>query len=420
MKTPFTSTKVAVKVRKSETVPNTWSVYLECYPVFEDGRALRKRFAINRIVTTVVFDKKSTSCTKQKDGTVSHRPKRDFNGVIVCKSDIDKETMLFADKLRCMKQAEYDRRIYASDADKKLMDLQNKQKRVFIEYFDELCITRNKNASNSILINWQCTSRYLKNFLGNKIVTMGNITDQWCRDFREFMIGAPSFAKNVEFLSSASASTYYSIFKAALRQAFVDGYFSEDIASRLKNIPVRNAQRLYLSIEELNKLIDTPCDRPVMKRAAIFSALTGIRHVDIKNMKWRDIMVNDGQYNVNFTQKKTGEVNYLPISEQAYLICGTPGSPGDYIFEDLPNPSWISRPLKRWIKSAGITRNITFHSFRHTFATLQIESGTNLYIVSKMLGHRNIQTTQIYAHVTDAEKNQAANAIVIDLKEDML
>lgn len=419
MKTPFISTKVTVKVRKSETVPNTWSVYLESYPVFEKGKALRKRLAINRMVTTVVLDKKSFSC-KKKDGRVSYKPRRDLNGIIMCKSDCDKETMLFADKLRCMKQAEYDRKIYASDADKKLMELQNKQKRVFIEYFDELCITRNKNNSNSIYINWQCTSRYLKLFLKDNIVTMGNITDEWCRNFRDFMVGAPSFGKNVEFLSSASASTYYSIFKAALKQAFVDGYFSEDIASRLKNIPVRNAQRLFLSMEELNKLVDTPCDRPVMKRAAIFSALTGIRHVDIKNMKWGDIMVYDGQYRVNFTQKKTGEVNYLPISEQAYLICGTPGSPDDYIFEELPNPSWISAPLKRWIRSAGITRNITFHSFRHTFATLQIESGTNLYIVSKMLGHRNIKTTQIYAHVTNAEKNQAANAIIIDLKDNML
>lgn len=419
MKAPFTSTKVTVKVRKSESRPNTWGIYIECYPVFEGGRALRKRIAVNRMVTTIEFDKKNISYLK-KDGTKGYSPKRDKNGMIICKSDIDKEAMLFADKLRCMKQAEYDRRIYASDADKKLMSLQKKQKRVFIEYFDELCVTRNKKASKSILINWQCASRYLKIYLGNDIITMGNITDEWCRGFRDFIEGAPSFAKNTDFLSSASASTYFSIFKAALREAFVDGYFSEDVASRLKNIPVQNAQRLFLSLEELNRLVDTPCDRPVMKRAAVFSALTGIRHIDIKNMKWGDFMVSEGQYKVNFTQIKTQVVNYLPISEQAYLICGTPGSPDDYVFADLPAPSWISRPLKRWIKSAGITRNITFHSFRHTFATLQIEKGTSLYIVSKMLGHRNIKTTQIYAHVTDVEKNQAANAIKLDLKGGMV
>lgn len=154
-----------------------------------------------------------------------------------------------------------------------------------------------------------------------------------------------------------------------------------------------------------------------MKRAAVFSALTGMRHVDIKRMRWRDITFSGGQYQVNFVQKKTKEVNYLPISEQAYLICGEPKEPDKLVFEGLPNPSWISRPLKNWVKSAGITRNITFHCFRHTFATLQIEMGTNLYIVSKMLGHTNISTTQIYAHMTSSEKNKAANAIVIDIKE---
>lgn len=416
---PFTSTKVTVKVRKSETAPNTWGIYLECYPVFERGRALRKRIAVNRQVTTIEIDKKSISYSK-KNGAKGYKPKRDMNGIIICKSDRDREAMLFADKLRSMKQVEYDRRIYASDADKKLMDLQRRQQRVFIEYFDELTIVRNKKASSSILMNWQCTSRYLKIFLGDDIMTFGNITDQWCRDFREYLIGAPALAKNVEVLSSASASTYFSIFKAALKEAFVAGYFSEDIASRLKNIPVRNAKRLFLSLDELNQLVDTPCDRPVMKRAAIFSALTGMRHIDIKRMKWGDIMLSEGQYRVNFTQKKTQEVNYLPISEQAYLICGTPKEPSDYVFEDLPNPSWISRPLKRWVNSAGISRNITFHCFRHTFATLQIEFGTNLYIVSKMLGHTSIKTTQVYAHVTDAEKNQAANAIIIDFKKGIL
>lgn len=412
MRTPLYSTKVTVKIRKSETVVNSWNVFLECYPVFEKGKALRKKIAVNRSVTSVEFDKKNISRTNP-DGSVMYRPKRDMNGIIICKSDKDKEAMLFADKLRNMKQIEYDRLIYASDADKRLMDLQRKQKRVFIEYFDELASKR----SEGVRLNWKYTSCYLKLFLKDSIVTFGDITDEWCNDFRNFIIGAESIAKNTDYLSSASASTYFSILKAALKQAFVEGYFSEDFAARQKNIPVKNAQREFLSLEELNLLVNTPCSRPVMKRAAVFSALTGMRHVDIKRMTWRDITFSGGQYQVNFVQKKTKEVNYLPISEQAYLICGEPKQPDKLVFEGLPNPSWISKPLKNWIKSAGITRNITFHCFRHTFATLQIEMGTNLYIVSKMLGHTNISTTQIYAHMTSSEKNKAANAIVIDIKE---
>jgi integrase len=418
MRAPLTTTKVSVKIRKSETIPNAWNVYLESYPVFEKGKALRKREAINRSVTTVEFDKKRIS-RKEKDGSVNYHPRRDINGIILCKSSKDRETMLFADKLRNMRQADFDRRFYASDADKKLMEYQKKQKRIFMDYFCEIAITRNRNSSESIRVNWACTGRYLETFVGDDAIAFSDISDKWCLDFRESLIGAKSFAKNTEYLSSASASTYFSIFKAALRQAYIDGYFNEDFSGRLKNIPVRNAQREVLSLEELNKLVSTPCEQPVVKRAAIFSALTGIRHVDIKKMKWGDISKYDEQYRVTFVQQKTGEVNYLPISQQAYLVCGIPDDLTESVFNGLPDPSWISRPLKKWIKSAGIARNITFHSFRHTFATLQLEQGTNLYIVSKMLGHRNIKTTQIYTHVTSSEKNKAANAICVDLKGNM-
>lgn len=83
-------------------------------------------------------------------------------------------------------------------------------------------------------------------------------------------------------------------------------------------------------------------------------------------------------------------------------------------FEDLPDPSWISAPLKRWIKSAGITRNITFHCFRHTYATPQLAGGTDIYTVSKMLGHTNVRTTQVYAKVVDEKKEKATDVIKID------
>jgi site-specific recombinase XerD len=84
------------------------------------------------------------------------------------------------------------------------------------------------------------------------------------------------------------------------------------------------------------------------------------------------------------------------------------------VFADLPDITKISPPLKKWIKAAGINRNITFHCFRHTFATLQLTHGTDIYTVSKMLGHTDIKTTQIYAHIVDQKKEAAANAIIIE------
>lgn len=83
----------------------------------------------------------------------------------------------------------------------------------------------------------------------------------------------------------------------------------------------------------------------------------------------------------------------------------------DLVFQDLLNPSWINRPLKQWCQAAGISKHITFHCFRHTFATLQLDGGTDIFTVSKLLGHNNVKTTQIYTHITDKKKEEAKNII---------
>src|SRR6185312_6795620 len=116
---------------------------------------------------------------------------------------------------------------------------------------------------------------------------------------------------------------------------------------------------------------------------------------DIQKLRWKEIILEEGIARLHFTQKKTKGVEYMPISQQALQLCGEQRLPEQLVFEDLPDPSWISRPLKKWVESAGIKKNITFHCFRHTFATLQLSSGTDIYTVSKMLGHTNVKTTQI-------------------------
>jgi hypothetical protein len=120
-----------------------------------------------------------------------------------------------------------------------------------------------------------------------------------------------------------------------------------------------------------------------MKRAALFSALTGLRHCDIQKMQWKELQIDGDQARLNFTQQKTKGVEYMPISPQALELCGEPRKPNQLVFEDLPDPAWISKPLKRWVESAGIIKKITFHCFRHTFATLQLSNGTDIYTVSK-------------------------------------
>jgi len=402
-------TKVTVRLRKAD-FRKEWYIYLESYPVMIKGKKNPQRIReyLNRSVTTVEFDKKRPA--KTTESSTSYKPKRDDNGIIICKSDNDIETMLYADSIRKLRQKEYDNIDLYSELDSIQAEQKEKSQENFIKYFEALIKKRHKNSSTSIIINWERSIEFLKNFAGEPI-EFSQIKMKFCEDFKSFLLTAQRGGNKEGILSQNTASTYFSVFKAALKQAFIDGYFTTDISAKIKSIPAQETRREYLTIDELNTLVATPCENDVLKRAALFSALTGLRHSDIQKLKWNEINMDNRQPRINFTQKKTKGVEYMPISQQALEICGEPKSPNDLVFENLTNPAWINRPLKTWVAKAGINKNITFHCFRHTFATLQLSSGTDIYTVSKMLGHTNVKTTQVYAKVIDEKKNKAAEAI---------
>lgn len=410
----LSKTKVTVRLRRAED-RKEWYVYIESYPVQVLGKEMPQRIReyLNRAVMTVEWDKKRTART-DANGTKTYKPKRDDNGIIICKSENDREVMLYADEIRKLRQKEYDKMDLYSDSENLLIEQKEKGQENFIEYFSRVLTKRHSKSSKSIQVNWERTIDFLKEFTG-EILIFSQIDNKLADDFKLFLLSAQCGGNKKGTISNNTAATYFSIFKAALKQAFVDGYLSVDLSAKVKGIPEQDSRREYLTIEELNALAITPCEQDVLKRAALFSALTGLRHSDIQKLRWKEISIENNVVRLHFTQKKTKGVEYTPISQQAFQLCGEQGQPEQLVFEDLPNPSWISRPLKKWIEKTNIKKNITFHCFRHTFATLQLSSGTDIYTVSKMLGHTDVKTTQIYAKVIDEKKNQAASAIKLNL-----
>ena len=373
---------------------------------------MRKHEPLGRFVTTPIWDKNSSGRTLA-DGKAYYRPKRDVNGIIQCRSTIDQEACIFADKVRDIRQHEYDNQSLYTETEAEQAAQNERSKCDFIKYFEDLRDKRHQNSSKSIRVNWDREVALMKMFTEGKPMIFSTIDMNLLEDYKNFLINAPQGGSKKGTITRNTASTYFSIFKAGLHQAFIDGYLTVDIAAKAKNIAYSDKQREYLTIDELNTLAATPCDRPIMKRASLFSALTGMRHSDIQKLKWKEIIKDGEHYRILFTQQKTKGVQYMPISDQAYQLCGERGEPDRLVFEGLQDPSWINKPLERWIKAAGITKHITFHCFRHTYATLQLTNGTDIYTVSKMLGHTKVTTTQIYAKIVDEKKEQAADTIVI-------
>jgi len=377
MKKSLVHTKCTVKLRKSE-YREEWYLLVESYPVFKTpgSKPSRIKEALNRTITTPIWDKNRNARTSA-DGTVTYKPKRDANGVIMCRSEVDNEACLYADKVRAIRQREYDNAALYTDSEAEQAAQYERSQCNFIEYFKQVADNRHKNSSDSIVVNWNRVYELIKIFAGGDTLLFGQIDLRLIENVKMFMLNAPQGGNKSGTVSRNTAATYFSIFKAGLKQAFVDGYLTIDLAAKVKGIPEQESRREHLTLEELNTLAQTPCDNPIIKRAALFSALTGIRHVDIKKMKWKEIVKEGDHYRVNFTQQKTKGVEYTPISSQAYQLCGERLDDNRLVFEGLPDPSWISKPLERWVKSSGITKHITFHCFRHTLQITTKQLVTN-------------------------------------------
>ena len=115
-------------------------------------------------------------------------------------------------------------------------------------------------------------------------------------------------------------------------------------------------------------------------------------------------------------KKKTRKVEVLPISDDAYSLLNNINSKRKQVFS-LYTTSHLNKQIKRWVIDAGIDKHITFHSFRHTYATLQLEFGTDIFTVSKMLGHKSLNTTMVYAKIVDKKKREATNKIKLNIKK---
>ena len=114
--------------------------------------------------------------------------------------------------------------------------------------------------------------------------------------------------------------------------------------------------------------------------------------------------------------QKTKELVNNPISDEALELIGGTGT--GRVFTGFCD-KFTQAPLKNWLKAAGITKKITFHCSRHTFGSLQVDAGTPLMAVQRMLGHKNAATTQIYANMSDEAKRESVNRISLKPKPTM-
>lgn len=284
----------------------------------------------------------------------------------------------------------------------------------FIEFYTSIVEEYYNNGTNSSHSSWNASLNYFKAFAGKKLQSH-LINESHIKKYRNFLLETENLRTNSGKLSVNTASSYYKNFILVLKKAFKRNIIEHNLAEDAEFIKEEETYREYLSEKELETLWSTDCGFPKLKHMAFLSALTGLRFIDVATLPYRNVYsdIHQGNY-IKVREKKTGNLFNHPISEIVLNIINLQTKENEYVFGDVKYTE-IIRPLKKWLSDAGITKKITFHNFRHTYATLQLANGTDIYTVSKLLGHKNVSTTQIYTKIIDQNKIIAANRINLKL-----
>lgn len=262
--------------------------------------------------------------------------------------------------------------------------------------------------------NWRSYLFHLKIFCPDRTTTLGDVTSEFVQGFKDYLETKAECQTNTKAepgkrrkLSQNSKCGYFNKLRCTMNTAFKEGLIPRNPIIGISAIKEGDPERVYLTIEEVKKLAATECKYPALKRAYLFSCLTGLRLSDIKKLRWGEIREEGDFTRIVFKQKKTKEQEYLDISPEAARLLGERKGPDELVFSDFLYDIYMRHELRAWCLRAGIPKSPTFHSARHTFAVMMLDLGADIYTVQKLLGHRELRTTEIYAKILDRKKQEA-------------
>ena len=239
---------------------------------------------------------------------------------------------------------------------------------------------------------------------------------------RDYIVGLTNFLRNDyrsprgKKLKDYSVINYLGCLRNALNMAVREDVIADNPIMKLSaqdKVKAPESQREFLTIEEVQKLEATDSPYPHIKQAFLFACYTGLRCSDVRSITWGKIVKDGEKYRLHTVMFKTKRPFYIPLSKKAMQWMPERGdkTDDDLIFENIPVQVNTELYLQPWLDKAGITKHITFHCSRHTFGTMMLTLGADIYTTSKLLGHTKVEVTQIYAKIINKKKDDAVSLI---------
>lgn len=369
---PMKTIKEPIKIRTKKLEDGVESIYLDIY---SDGKRKKEYLKLYLLPET---DKES----KRKN----------------------KETLTLVNAIKVRKMMELQEGKYDFKSKKRAeIDLVEFIEETYEEYLEKFK-PRTARLYKNILL-------HTRKFLGRKKVQLKDVDKDYVRAFIAYLWSCKTRKK--EQFKEDTVRTYYVGFVRVMNRAVEEELIQVNPCNLIKSTEApkkAESTRVYLTFDEVRRLIDTPCSIMIVKQLFLFSCFTGLRIGDILRLKRSNLVeVEKGTWQLEFIQQKTEKVLTVPLSKNAMAWIPEERK-GDKLFGYYmtSNEYYV---LAKWVKAAGITKHVTFHVARHTYATLLLYFGADVYTVSKLLGHTSVKTTQIYAKVVDESKRKAVSLI---------
>ena len=245
--------------------------------------------------------------------------------------------------------------------------------------------------------------KYVADFIKHQYkrsdMSMNELTEEFIQDFCLYL-------KNVVGLAQSSIWIYSIPLKHIVTAAHYNGKIPRNPFA-MYHVDPDHKEREFLTEEELSMFAEKKLENPNFAFARdlfLFGCWTGISFIDIKNLTEDNIVNINGAPWIASQRQKTGVPFKIKLMESSLQIIERykPFRKDEHLFA-IGSLDMVNKRIKRVAKMCGIKKRISFHVSRHTFAVLALEHGMPIESVSKILGHTNITTTQIYAKVTSTK-----------------
>ena len=286
----------------------------------------------------------------------------------------------------------------------------NKVKTTFVEFYDKYLedIKAQVGAGKSIALyhKYSAARSHFVNFLhtkyGRKDLMPGELTHLIIHDFEIYL-------KTVVSLKSNSATKTLKFFKTVVIFAQKCGVMTHDPFLN-HHFHLEPVDRGFLTDEEIQRIMQKDFEIPrleMVRDVFIFSCFCGLAYIDVAHLTQENIITLDNRLWIIINRQKTNVQSNIPLLEIPQMILNKyKGKTKDNRLLPVLSNQKINAYLKEIADLCGIKKRLSYHLARHTFATMLLSKGVPIESVSKMLGHTNIKTTQIYARITNKKIEQ--------------